>query len=138
MKPKGLVLYDVRYLPSIKKSLFSIGKMDVPGYNTTFDSGSWTLTKGSRLVKGTSKDILYCMQGKALLSKFSVAAALNNLFLYKNINLIFVIIVNVRNKREISITHMCLTSKKNWILCILIFAACLVNLCGGFVYYFFC
>ncbi|KAH7288390.1 hypothetical protein KP509_31G025000 [Ceratopteris richardii] len=45
-----LVLHDVRYVRSIKKSLLFVGQMDMHGYSTLFEKGSWKLIKGSRLI----------------------------------------------------------------------------------------
>ena len=36
-----LVLHDLRYVPSIKKSLLFVGQMDMHGYSTLFEKGSW-------------------------------------------------------------------------------------------------
>ena len=66
-----LVLHDLRYVPSIKKSLLSVGQMDMHGYSTLFEKGSWKLIKGSRLiVKGTKKGTLYCLHSMVLMVKF--------------------------------------------------------------------
>ena len=74
-----LVLHDVRYVPSIKKSLLSVGQMDMHGYSTLFEKGSWKLIKGSRLiVKGTKKGTLYCLHGKALMGKFIALAEIHS------------------------------------------------------------
>ncbi|MCO5561643.1 hypothetical protein L7F22_015264 [Adiantum nelumboides] len=74
-----LVLHDVRYVPGIKKSLLSVGQMDMHGYSILFERGSWKMTKGSRLiVKGTKKGTLYCMYGKAMLGKFIALAEINS------------------------------------------------------------
>ena len=65
-----LVRHDVRYVQNIKKSLLFVGQMDMPGYSTLFEKGSWKLIKGSRLIfKGTTKGTLYCLHGKALMGK---------------------------------------------------------------------
>ena len=40
-----LVLHDVRYVPGIKKSLLSVGQMDMHGYSILFERGSWKMTK---------------------------------------------------------------------------------------------
>ena len=45
-----LVLHDVRYVLGIKKSLLSVGQMDVHGYSMLFEKGSWKLTRGSLLI----------------------------------------------------------------------------------------
>ena len=45
-----LVLHDVRYVPSIKKSLLSVGQLDLHGYTSIFSGGTWKLIKGSILV----------------------------------------------------------------------------------------
>ena len=49
-----LVLHDVRYAPSIKKSLLSIGQIDMHVYSTTFEKGS-----SRQIVKSTKKGTLY-------------------------------------------------------------------------------
>ena len=41
-----LVLHNVRYVPGIKKSLLSVGQMDMHGYSILFERGSWKMTKG--------------------------------------------------------------------------------------------
>ena len=70
-----LVLKDVRYVPGIKKSLLSVGQMDLHGYTTLFGGGLWKLKKGSMvIVKGCKKGTLYCLQCKALPGKFLAIA----------------------------------------------------------------
>ena len=39
-----LVLHDVRYVPSITKSLLSVIQMDMHGYSTLFEKGPWKLS----------------------------------------------------------------------------------------------
>ncbi len=74
-----LALHNVRYVPGIKKSLLSVGQMDVHGYSILFERGSWKMTKGSRLiVKGTKKGTLYCLHGKALKGKFIALAEIDS------------------------------------------------------------
>ena len=41
-----LVLHNVRYAPGIKKSLLSVGQIDLHGYSILFERGSWKMTKG--------------------------------------------------------------------------------------------
>ena len=65
-----LVLHDVRYVPSIKKSLLFVGQMDMHGYSALFDKGSWKLIKGLGYVIGTKSGNLYCLHGQALMVKF--------------------------------------------------------------------
>ena len=56
----------MRYVPSIKKGLLSVGQTHAHGYSTLFEKGSWKLTRGSRLiVKGMTKGTLYCLHGGA-------------------------------------------------------------------------
>ena len=70
-----LVLHDVRYL----LGLLSVGQMDMHGYSTLFEKGSWKLIKGSRLiVKGTKKGTLYCLHGKSLMGKFIALAEIHS------------------------------------------------------------
>ena len=58
-----VVLKDVRYVPGIKKSLLSIGQLDLHGYTTQFGCGIWELNHGSMLVvKGTKRGTLYCLR----------------------------------------------------------------------------
>ena len=65
-----LILHDVMYVPSIKKSLLSFGQMDMHDYSTLFEKGTWKLIKGSRvIVKGTKKGTLYYLHGKSLMGK---------------------------------------------------------------------
>ena len=74
-----LVLHNVRYVPGIKKSLLSVGQMDMHGYSILFEGGSWKMTKGSRLiVKGTKKGTSYCLHGKAMLGKFIALAEIDS------------------------------------------------------------
>ena len=66
-----LVLKDVRYVLGIKKSLLSVGQMDLHGYTTLFGGEIWKLKKGSMLiVKGSKRGTLYCLRCKALPGKF--------------------------------------------------------------------
>ena len=56
---RELVLHDVRYVPGIKKSLLSVGQLDLHGYTSVFSGGTWKLIKGSMLVvKGNKKGTL--------------------------------------------------------------------------------
>ena len=74
-----LVLHNVRYVPGIKKSLLSVGQMDMHGYSILFERGSWKMTKGSRLiVKGTKKGTLYCLHGNAISGKFIALAEVHS------------------------------------------------------------
>ena len=74
-----LVLHDVRYVPSIKKSLLSVGQMDMLEYSALFEKGSWKLIKGSKLiVKGTNKGTLYCWHSKSLIGKFVASAEIHS------------------------------------------------------------
>mgnify|MGYP000016945791 CR=1 FL=1 len=74
-----LVLHNVRYVPRIKKSLLSVGQMDMHGYSILFERGSWKMTKGSRLiVKGTKKGTLYCLHGNAISGKFIALAEVHS------------------------------------------------------------
>ena len=61
-----LVLHNVKYVPSITKSLPSFGQMDAHGYSTLFEKGSWKITRGSWLIlKGMKTGTLYCLHGTA-------------------------------------------------------------------------
>ena len=40
-------LKDVRYIPSLKKNLISIGQLDSTGYATKFSKSSWKIVKGA-------------------------------------------------------------------------------------------
>ena len=59
-----LFLYNVRYIPGIKKSLLSVGQTDMHGYNILFEGGSWNVTKGSRfIVKAQRRELfIACME----------------------------------------------------------------------------
>ena len=50
-----LVLHDVRYL----LGLLSVGQMDMHGYSTLFEKGSWKLIKGSRVIVQAQRKGLY-------------------------------------------------------------------------------
>ena len=51
-----LVLHNVRYVPGIKKSLLSMGRMDMQAYSMLFEKGMWKMTKGSRLIVDCKRD----------------------------------------------------------------------------------
>ena len=52
-----LTLDQVWYVPGIKKSLLSVGQLDLQGYSTIFTSGAWTIVHGTRLLsRATSEE----------------------------------------------------------------------------------
>ena len=66
-----LVLKDVRYVPGIKKSLLSVGQMDLHGYTALFGGGLWKLKKGSMvIVKGCKKGLCTVCNVKLYLESF--------------------------------------------------------------------
>ena len=70
-----LVLKDVRYVQGIKKSLLSVGQLDMHGYTTQFRGGIWKLKQGYMLgVKGSKRGTLYYLRCKALPRKFLAVA----------------------------------------------------------------
>ena len=66
-------LKDVKYIPSLKKNLISIGQLDNTGYATKFEKSSWKIVKGAMVVaRGTKSGTLYttvgCMDMAVLMS----------------------------------------------------------------------
>ena len=55
-----LVLKDVRYIPEMRFSLISVGKLDDKGYHSHLGEGKWKLTKGYLiLARGKKNNTLY-------------------------------------------------------------------------------
>ena len=53
-------LQDVRYIPSLKKNLISIGQLDSTGYAVEFGKSLWKIVKGVMVVaSGTKSRTLY-------------------------------------------------------------------------------
>ncbi|GKD82940.1 retrovirus-related pol polyprotein from transposon TNT 1-94, partial [Tanacetum coccineum] len=48
-------LKDVRYIPSLKRRLISVGQLDEEGYHVGFEGQQWKVTKGSLLVAHGNK-----------------------------------------------------------------------------------
>ena len=70
-------LKNVRYIPSLKKNLISIGQLDSTGYATKFDKSSWKIVKGAMVVaRGTKSGTLYtttgCMNSAAVAEVFQI------------------------------------------------------------------
>ena len=45
------MLRDVRHIPSMKRNLISIGKLEDSGYLSTFGEKWWKITKGSLVIE---------------------------------------------------------------------------------------
>nr|GFD54490.1 retrovirus-related Pol polyprotein from transposon TNT 1-94 [Tanacetum cinerariifolium] len=60
-------LKDVRYIPSLKKRLISVGQLDEEGYHVGFEDQQWKVTKGSLVVAHGNKH--------GSLSRFEVPSA---------------------------------------------------------------
>ena len=57
-------LKDVRYIPSLKKNLISIGRLDSTGYETKLGKSSWKIMKGATVVaRGSKYGTLYTTAG---------------------------------------------------------------------------
>ena len=55
---------DVRYIPSLKKNLISIGQLDSTGYAIKFGKSSWKIVKGAMVVaRGTKSRTFYTIVG---------------------------------------------------------------------------
>ena len=67
------VLYDVKYVPTIKRSLFFVDQIDIHGYKTTFERRSWKLTKGSKLAS-RNKARVFVLLAWTLTGKFVIVA----------------------------------------------------------------
>ncbi|GJS30193.1 retrovirus-related pol polyprotein from transposon TNT 1-94 [Tanacetum coccineum] len=56
-------LKDVRYIPSLKRRLISVGQLDEEGYPVGFKDQQWKVTKGSLVVaQGNKRVILYMVE----------------------------------------------------------------------------
>ncbi|GKD07978.1 retrovirus-related pol polyprotein from transposon TNT 1-94, partial [Tanacetum coccineum] len=56
-------LKDVRYIPSLKRRLISVGQLDEEGYHVGFEDQQWKVTKGSLVVaRGNKRESLYMVE----------------------------------------------------------------------------
>ncbi|GJW52099.1 retrovirus-related pol polyprotein from transposon TNT 1-94 [Tanacetum coccineum] len=56
-------LKDVRYIPSLKRRLISVGQLDEEGYHVGFGDQQWKVTKGSLVVaRGNKRGSLYMVE----------------------------------------------------------------------------
>ncbi|GJU99346.1 retrovirus-related pol polyprotein from transposon TNT 1-94, partial [Tanacetum coccineum] len=56
-------LKDVRYIPSLKRRLISVGQLDEKGYHVGFGDQQWKVTKGSLVVaRGNKRRSLYMVE----------------------------------------------------------------------------
>ncbi|GJW83423.1 hypothetical protein Tco_0156568, partial [Tanacetum coccineum] len=56
-------LKDVRYIPSLKRRLISVGQLDEEGYHVGFRDQQWKVTKGSLVVvHGNERESLYMVE----------------------------------------------------------------------------
>ncbi|GJV03271.1 hypothetical protein Tco_1336840, partial [Tanacetum coccineum] len=59
----GKTLKDVRYIPSLKRRLISVGQLDEEGYHVGFGDQQWKVTKGSLVVtRGNKRGSLYMVE----------------------------------------------------------------------------
>ena len=62
------VLTDVRYVPSLRKNLISLGTLDAKGFTVSMRDGILKVTSGALVVmKGTRKNNLYYFQGNTVI-----------------------------------------------------------------------
>ena len=76
-------LKNVRYIPSLKKNLISIGQLDSTGYATKLGKSSWKIMKGTTVIaRGSKSGTLYTTAG--CMNIVAVAESALNLSLWHN------------------------------------------------------
>ena len=70
--PTRVVAHARHNVLGIEK-IFFVDQIDVHGSSTTFESGSWKLTKGSRLASG-NKERVFVMLARTLTENFLIVA----------------------------------------------------------------
>ncbi|GJT04801.1 retrovirus-related pol polyprotein from transposon TNT 1-94 [Tanacetum coccineum] len=84
--PVSWTLKDVRYIPSLKRRLISVGQLDKEGYHVGFKDQQWKVTKGSLVVAHRNKrGSLYMVEiGMSMLaSKDNVPDVRKSKFIHK-------------------------------------------------------
>ena len=77
------ILKNVRYIPSLKKNLISIGQLDSTGYATKLRKSSLKIMKGATVVaRGSKSEILYTTAG--CMNVAAVAESASNSSLWHN------------------------------------------------------
>ena len=54
-------LKDMIFIPSLKRNLISMGKLDQEGHHTTFTRSKWKITKGVIVIAYGKKTILFML-----------------------------------------------------------------------------
>ena len=69
-------LYDVRYVPDLKKNLISLGVLDANGYCIILEGGNLKVAHGALVaIRGTRRGSIYYLNGTTIIGHTAVASS---------------------------------------------------------------